>query len=119
MKKALILFWGALTLIPFIYLPYFLRVREQIRSATVTTEAGAIFDATFPLHVGIVVLELILLVSYVVYLAKSARVPEGRKGFWFVVLILTNAIALPVFWYLYVWRPATVRKIGMTGRGDR
>lgn len=114
MKKVLIMFWGALTLVPFIYLPYFLRVREQVRNTTDATDASAILDATFPLHVGVVVLEFALFISYIVYLAKTTQVPEKRKGFWFVILILSNALGLPVFWYLYVWRPATATNVGIS-----
>jgi EamA domain-containing membrane protein RarD len=45
-----------------------------------------------------------LLAIYVRLLFKTERVPTDKKTLWAVVLFLGNMLAMPVFWYLYVWR---------------
>ena len=50
-------------------------------------------------------LEIIaLLVIYVAYLFKTDRVGQDKKALWAVVLLLGNIVAMPVFWYLYIWK---------------
>jgi hypothetical protein len=47
---------------------------------------------------------LVLLVIYVVYLFKTDRVAQDKKALWAAVLLLGGLIAMPVFWYLYIWK---------------
>lgn len=51
-------------------------------------------------------LEIIILIIYVRYLFKTDRVAQDKKTLWAVILFLGNMIAIPVFWYLHMWRPA-------------
>ena len=57
-----------------------------------------------PLHFLTMLVMLALLVFYIVHVFKSDRVPQDQKALWAVVLFLGNAIAMPVYWYLYIWR---------------
>jgi type II secretory pathway component PulM len=41
---------------------------------------------------------------------QSNRVSADKKALWAVVLFLGNIFAMPVYWYLYLWRPLSVRK---------
>jgi hypothetical protein len=43
-------------------------------------------------------------ILYVVYLFKTDRVPVEQKALWATVIILGHMLAMPVFWYLHVWR---------------
>jgi hypothetical protein len=43
-------------------------------------------------------------IFYVVYLFKTDRVPVEQKALWATVIILGHMLAMPVFWYLHVWR---------------
>ena len=47
-----------------------------------------------------------LIAVYLVFLFKSKAVPKDQKALWAVVLLMTNMMAMPVFWYLYIW-PST------------
>lgn len=47
-----------------------------------------------------------LLIFYIVYLFKTDRVPQDKKALWAVVSFLGHAMVMPVFWYLYIRRPA-------------
>jgi hypothetical protein len=44
-----------------------------------------------------------LLGIYIVNVFKNDRVSKDKKALWVVVLFLGNMIAMPVYWYLYIW----------------
>jgi hypothetical protein len=48
---------------------------------------------------------LILTILFIAYAAKSAAVPREERGLWIAVLIFANFLALPFFWYWYMWSP--------------
>ncbi len=54
-------------------------------------------------HFGTMLLLFALLVFYIVFLFKSDRVPQDKKALWAAVLFMGNALAMPVFFYVYVW----------------
>lgn len=68
--------------------------------------AQAEFDAIFRLHLGTMLLIFGLIVSYIVYLFKTEYVSKDKKALWAVVLFMGNVLAMPIFWFLYVWRPS-------------
>ena len=47
---------------------------------------------------------------YIVFLFKTDRVPQDKKALWAAVLFLGNMLAMPVFFYLYVWPDEWPRK---------
>jgi hypothetical protein len=61
------------------------------------------FAVLFAAHLGTILLLFALLVFYIVFLFKSDRVPQDKKALWAVVLFMGNALAMPVFFYIYVW----------------
>lgn len=63
-----------------------------------------IFWIIFPLHFLTMLEIIVLLVIYIRHLFKNDRVPQDKKAPWAVVLFLGNMIAMPVYWYLYIWR---------------
>lgn len=68
------------------------------------SEAPAAFQLLFLLHFLTILWIFGLLAFYITYLFKSDRVAQDKKALWAVVLFFGNMIAMPVFWYLYVWR---------------
>jgi hypothetical protein len=54
-------------------------------------------------HLATILLTLGLSAFYIVFLFKTDRVPQDKKALWAVVLFLANMLAMPVFFYLYVW----------------
>ena len=80
----------------------------------------------FGAHLGTMLLMSALTVFYVVYLVKTERVPQDKKALWAAVIFLGNMLAMPVFFYLYVWpdhwpqasgpqAEAPARSVGMGG----
>lgn len=64
-----------------------------------------IFMVIFPLHFLTMLIIFALLVIYIVHVFKTNRIPEDKKALWAVVLFLGSMIAMPIYWYLYIWSP--------------
>jgi len=69
--------------------------------------AGLWFDALKVLHTLCILWIWVLLAFYLVFLFRSAAVSGDKKVLWAVVLFLASVLAMPVFWYLYIWRPVS------------
>jgi len=69
------------------------------------------FMIIFPLHFFTMFEILALMVIYIVHLFKTDAVPQDKKALWAVVLLLGNMIAMPIYWYLYIWeKPPTAQQ---------
>jgi hypothetical protein len=64
------------------------------------------FDTILRLHMIVIVLILALTAFYIVHLFRTDRVPGDKKALWAVVLFLGNLLAMPAYWYLYMWPKA-------------
>jgi len=107
MNRALALTWGALTLAPFLFLMYMVGFHTPPQ-LTGPEEARAYSMLMFRLGGAVVIGGWFLVASYIIYACKSRHVPSGKKALWVAVLFFGNLFAMPVFWFLYVWRPLQV-----------
>src|SRR5262245_16588551 len=57
-----------------------------------------------PLHFLTMLVMLALLVVYGSDVFKTDRISQDKKPLWVVVLFLGNVIAMPVYWYVYIWK---------------
>jgi hypothetical protein len=57
-------------------------------------------------HAGTMLVMLALLVFYIVHVFKSPALTGDRRILWAVVLFMGGPIAMPIYWFLYVWRGA-------------
>ena len=105
MKKSIAIVWGLITLLPFAYFVYFISVVSGFEPAKSAAEAEAEFNSIFRLHMLNMLLILALIISYIVYLFKTEHVAKDKKALWAVVLFMGNMLSMPIFWFLYVWRP--------------
>ena len=55
-------------------------------------------------HLGTILEMFALGVFYMYHLYHNDRIENQLKAFWAVIIFLGNMIAMPVYWYLYVWR---------------
>jgi len=62
----------------------------------------------FPLHFFTMLEIFVLIMIYIVHVFKTDRVPQDKKALWAVVLFLGNMIAMPIYWYIYIWKQAEV-----------
>ena len=66
------------------------------------------FAIIFCLHVLTMLLIMALTVFYMVNVFRNDRVEKDKKVLWAVVLFMGNMIAMPIYWYLYIWKEPAV-----------
>ena len=113
MKRTLAICWLLLTLVPIVYLVYFMSYVGAMPTHGSFIEQRERFDRLFVLHFATIVCSWLLVASYLVYLFKTSFVPLEKKVLWAVVLFLGNMVAMPIFWFLYVWAPLNRRDSGV------
>jgi hypothetical protein len=74
------------------------------------------FAVFFVIHGLVMLLQFALIAFYIVYLFKAPRVPSDQKALWAVVLFMGGPVAMPIFWYLHIWRepPGAAAQLGGT-----
>ena len=66
------------------------------------------FMVIFPLHLLTMLWIMALTVFYMVNVFRNDRVEKDKKVLWAVVLFMGNMIAMPIYWYLYIWKEPSV-----------
>jgi hypothetical protein len=56
------------------------------------------------MHIGTIFPVWGMLVFFIIHLVQTIRVPNDQKALWAVILFLGAMIAMPVYWYMYIWR---------------
>ena len=95
---------GLLSLVPAIYMALFFA--SFVWAAAVGPENDPFFEnfgIFLAIHLGVLLLMFGLLAFYVVFLFKTPDVKAEMKALWAIVLFFGGPVAMPVFWYLYVW----------------
>jgi hypothetical protein len=105
---------GIATIWPFIYLVVFFIVFIGIfiYSVSMRSQSGANssdlpglgFMVFFALHLITMLWILALTIFYVINVFQNDRVDKDKKTLWAVVIFLGNIFAMPIYWYLYIWR---------------
>ena len=62
------------------------------------------FFIFFGLHLFTMMWMMALTVIYIVNIFRNERVTQDKKALWAVVIFLGNMIAMPIYWYLYIWK---------------
>jgi len=104
------LFWGILGFSPwllfFTIVPLLLfgfhYVPKMDRTCKLDT-IGLIYVIGFNLEVFFV------LICYLFYIGKLEGVRSGKKWQWRAFLIFGHVFAIPIFWYLYIWKQGNSR----------
>ncbi len=108
MSKTKKMLLGLATLWPMVYKGlFFMFVFAFFVMAITRTQPrilGVAFAAIFPLHILTMVGMVALLFVYIRDLFRNDRVPSDQKALWAVVLLLGGIIAMPIYWYLYIWK---------------
>jgi hypothetical protein len=103
---------GAFTLWPILYMFIFFGVFMSgffTRSDPSTQPDAGFhsFQLLMALHLGTMLLMMALLTFYIVHVFKNSAISGDKRTLWAVVLFFGNIIAMPVYWFLYVWREPT------------
>jgi hypothetical protein len=108
LKKPLAVLWLVFTLLPLGYIAYFVMYTlsmSEIDGPASFQQREQEFDFLFKAHMSAIGLIWILIASYVIYLFRTSHVPRDKKALWAVVLFMVSPVAMPAFWFLYVWKP--------------
>ena len=108
---------GALTLCPVVYLVFFfvIMIAGVFRARPRGPESMPIdFELLFALHLATMLLVFALIAFYITFLFKTQVVSQDKKALWAVILFLGNMIAMPIFWWLYVWPELPSAQSGST-----
>ena len=101
---------GILTIIPFVYFLLFIGFFATVfltllRSAGTldTSPSFSSFAVFFILHFVMIICTLALTIFYMVDVFRNDRVKKDMKVLWAVVIFLGGFVAMPIYWYLYIW----------------
>jgi hypothetical protein len=75
-----------------------------VSGSKLASKQQTIIIIIFLLHFLTMLEMMVLLAIYIYHVFKTDRVPQDQKALWAVVLFLGNCIAMPIYWYLYIWR---------------
>jgi energy-coupling factor transporter transmembrane protein EcfT len=110
MSKTTKLLLGGATLLPFLYMIFFFIVIFSFilfnSQGEASPEPGppALLLLIFPLHMLAMMLVFGLTIFYIINVFRNERVEKDKKALWAVVIFLGNMIAMPIYWYLYIWK---------------
>lgn len=99
-----------LSLFPFIYMAFFVAGIAYTFNA-VPNEGPIVkhFGIFLAVHGLVMLLMLGMLAFYIVFLFKTSAIKNDLKALWAVVLLFGGPVAMPIFWYLYIWQPGQSR----------
>ncbi|HEV7395505.1 MAG TPA: hypothetical protein VGN86_03250 [Pyrinomonadaceae bacterium] len=103
MTKGSKLLLGAATVWPIFYMLFFF-VFIMASVFMGNDGPGPLFAIVIPLHILTMLLMFALTVFYIVNVFRNERVSKDMKVLWAVVIFMGNLIAMPIYWYLYIWR---------------
>ncbi|MCC5917975.1 MAG: hypothetical protein JJU02_11690 [Cryomorphaceae bacterium] len=105
MRTIIQLLVGLLSLIPFTF------TAIVAINAVQTPDARFIEFQTLINWLLLVVLVMIGLISYfVVHIFNTDKIPTSRKTFWTIILFFGHVIAIPVYWFLFIWGDGITEK---------
>ena len=112
MKKWAKILLGVATLWPVLYMFIFFMFIFSMVLFMPDQSAGegppTWFFIIFPLHILTMLWIFGLTIFYILNIFKNDRVDQDKKALWAVVIFFGNMFAMPVYWYLYIWREAGV-----------
>ncbi len=105
MNKTRALLLGVLTVVPMAYMVFFFAIAISLMLGPGRNRIASFFPLLMIMHFSVIVFVWSLIAFYVWYVFKTDEVPADKKALWAAVLFLGNMISMPIFWYLYIWKP--------------
>ncbi len=62
------------------------------------------FIGLFVVHLFTILLIMALMAFYIVQVVRTDRLDQSMKILWTVLICMVGMGAMPVYWYLYIWR---------------
>lgn len=116
MKKTTKILLGLATLWPFVYMIlffFFMLSSVLFMPGGAGEELGPrfFFAVLVALHLFTMLWVMGLTVFYMVNVFRNDRVDKDKKVLWAVVIFMGNMLAMPIYWYLYIWKEAPARSL--------
>jgi heme/copper-type cytochrome/quinol oxidase subunit 3 len=105
-NKALVLLF--FTLLPFLYVVFFFYYWIEIFVKITNNQPdniNSMFFVILPIHFGIMIETIVLLIIYIKNVFKNENIEESKRALWAIVLFFGNLIAMPIYWYINIWKP--------------
>ena len=64
------------------------------------------FVVLFGAHMITILLTIVLMPLYIIVAVKNDRLDQTMRIIWVVLICMMGMFAMPVYWYLYIWRAA-------------
>jgi len=119
--KALLL--GGFTLWPVVFMFMltgfmFVQLFEMnMGSKPLTEEMVLLMKIITPCIAVTVLLSFFLTAVYIGHIYRTGAIPRDKKPLWIFAIICGNMIAMPVYWYLYIWKKNESENSGRPARG--
>jgi|SRR5436190_4885669 len=107
MKQSSKVMLAAATIWPFVYMLLFMGVAFFAFVAG-NNGPSIIWTIIIPLHLLTMLMIIGLTAFYIVNVFRNERVGKDMKVLWAVVIFMGSIFAMPVYWYLYIWRALPV-----------
>jgi hypothetical protein len=88
------------------------KIDEQVSEPKVSPVFPIGVVALFGAHIFTIFLIMGLMPLYIVLAVKSDRHDQTMRIIWVVLICMMGMLAMPVYWYLYVWREPSVKLAG-------
>lgn len=80
------------------------KIDENSSQSRINRILPAGFVLFFLLHMITILLTFLLMPLYIVFAVKNDRHDQTMRIVWVVLMATIGMLAMPVYWYLYVWR---------------
>lgn len=111
MKKSTKIWLAIATIWPFAYIFIFFGFMLSMffmasGSPPHESRMPSLFLLIFPLHLFTILEVMGVMIFYIVNIFHNERVEKDKKMLWTILLFVGGLIAMPVYWYLYIWPEA-------------
>src|SRR5688572_7558223 len=109
MKKWAKILLGLATLWPFLYMILFFvfifsTVLFMPKQGAEGSDSPTFLVVIIPLLILTMLWIIGLTIFYMVNVFKNDMVDKDKKVLWAVVIFMASMFAMPIYWYLYIWR---------------
>ena len=101
------------TLLPFLYVVvFFLGLLFHLTNLIFQTPERNLlmefFDVIFWIHLVVMFWIVLLMVVYLAHIVRNPRLKNESRAVWVIVVIMASILAMPIYWYLEIWREQKV-----------
>ena len=104
MSKVWKLLLGAVTVWPVAHLVLFVVAAFHSIITGQTKEPTRLWEIIIPLHLLTILIIVVLMAFYVVNVIRNDRIKSDMKAVWAIVIVIGGPIALPIYWYFFIWK---------------